>query len=310
MTSRLLPPRRLGLATLAVLALVVGPAATLSACSSGSGGSTSDTASSVSADRAGVAADAPAAGRAAPVAQQAGVPDQSLAPRKEISQGEVSLRAADVAAARSDVRRVAQRYDGEVTSDRTESDDAGHAVSAHLVLRIPSGHFDRAMQALRGVGELTWAQADTKDVTTQVIDTRARLHAQRRSVHRVETLLGRAENLRDIVLIESELSRRQAALDSLEQRSAYLADQTSRSTITVEVDHLHRPVAGHHEDRTGFLAGLSGGWHGLTTVAVVIATVLGAVLPFAVVLLVLGLIALPLLRVVRRRRHVPPASAA
>ena len=51
------------------------------------------------------------------------------------------------------------------------------------------------------------------------------------------TLLDRAQNLRDIVLIESELTRRQADLDSLEHQSAYLADQTSLATITVDIDH-------------------------------------------------------------------------
>ena len=316
MTCRPIAPRRPAIATLALLALAVGPTAALSACSSGSGSSSSSDSSVSSVDRAGSGADAPAdakvaAPATAPEATQAHVANLAPTPRKEISQGDVSLRAADVAAAREDVRRVAHRYGGEVTSDSTESDDAGHALGAHLVLRIPTGRFDRAMQALRGVGELTWARAQTRDVTTQVIDTRARLHAQRRSVHRVETLLDRAADLRDIVLIESELSQRQAALDSLEQRSAYLADQTSRSTITVEVDHLPRPVAKHHEeDHTGFLAGLASGWHGLTAVTVALATVLGAVLPFTVVLLLLGLIALPVLRLVRRRRHAPPAPAA
>ena len=309
-------PRRRGLAALAVVALLAGPAAGLTACSGGSG-SSSDAGGSSSVetvDRPGPGSGA-AAGSASdsvraavPAAESGRGSGPTLTPRREISRGDVALRAADVATARSDVRALAHRYGGSVTTDRTESDDAGHPVSAHLVLRIPSRRFDAAMQALRGVGELARAQATTRDVTTRVIDTRVRLQAQRRSVHRVTTLLDRARNLRDIVLIESELSRRQAALDSLEQQSAYLADQTSRSTIDVEVSRLPHPVARHHEDRTGFLAGLSGGWHALAATAVALATVLGAVLPFAFVLLVLGLVTLPLVRAARRRRR-PPLEA-
>jgi hypothetical protein len=41
-------------------------------------------------------------------------------------------------------------------------------------------------------------------------------------------------------------------------------------------------------DDAGFLTGLRNGWEGLVSVLVVGATVIGAVLPFAVVLAVLG----------------------
>jgi len=215
------------------------------------------------------------------------------------------------AATRSEVRRLAHRQHGTVPSDSTESDQDGRAVSAHLVLRVPTSRFSGAMEALRGVGELAWAGSDTRDVTTRVIDTRVRLHAQRRSVHRVETLLSRAQDLRDIVLIESELSKRQAALDSLEQQSQYLADQTSMATITVDIARAHHATPTRHEDHTGFLAGLSAGWHGLTTVTVAAATALGAVLPFAVVLALLAALAWPALRVARRRhRPATPSTPA
>ena len=62
-------------------------------------------------------------------------------------------------------------------------------------------------------------------------------------------------------------------------------------------------------DETGFLPGLEDGWKALTTVGAGLATVAGAVLPFAVVLALLGL---PVWRVVRRvlrRRPERPAAS-
>jgi hypothetical protein len=271
------------------------------------------------ADRSAAGADAPApAGAKADAAAVAGTGVASqVQQRAEISHGHVVLRASDVADARIEVRRLVDRYDGQVTADQTDSDDDGRVVSANLVVRVPSSDFVDAMDGLRGVAGGGGAPAanhtrkaqqnsDTKDVTTKVIDTRVRLRAQRHSVHRVEKLLSRAQDLRDIVLIENELAQRQAALDSLEQQSAFLADQTSLATITVEIDRAHHTAPRKHEDHTGFVAGLSAGWHGLTTVAVGMATALGALLPFAVVLLVLAALAWPALRVARRRR--PPAT--
>ena len=306
MTSR---SRRSSFTLAAACCLVAG--SLLAGCSGGSASDAPSTASAGAGSSDRVAAGVPAKDQAFDATRAAADGGSEVEHQAEISHGDVSLRSSDVAAARSEVRRLAHRQHGKVPSDSTESDEHGRAVSAHLVLRVPTSRFSGAMEALRGVGELAWAGSDTRDVTTRVIDTRVRLHAQRRSVHRVETLLSRAQDLRDIVLIESELSKRQAALDSLEQQSQYLADQTSMATITVDIARAHHATPTRHEDHTGFLAGLSAGWHGLTTVTVAAATALGAVLPFAVVLALLAALAWPALRVARRRhRPATPSTPA
>lgn len=293
----------------AVAALCIAAALALAACSSGSPGPSGTSEGSMSSAGDAAAVDGIDAPQAVDAAHAAERPGRTQKPAV-IAHGEVLLRSPDVAGTRADVRRVLTRYDGEVAAEETDTDDEGEAVTARLVLRVPSARFDDAMGELRRVAELGYANADTKDVTTKVIDTRVRLRAQRRSVARVEQLLDRAQDLRDIVLVEAELSRRQAALDSLEQRSAYLADQTSMATIRVVVDHEDDAAPEEHEDHTGFLGGLAAGWHALTAVAVGLATALGAALPFLVVLAVLLAAAWPFLRVLRRRRGTPPEAGA
>jgi uncharacterized protein DUF4349 len=233
---------------------------------------------------------------------------RAAAQRSVISKGTVVLRSADVAGARFDVRQIADQYGGEVSDEQTDTDADGEVVTAHLVLRIPSSDFGEAMADLEDVADLAFSGRSAKDVTTQVIDTRVRLRAQRRSIARIETLLDRARNLRDIVLIESQLTRRQADLDSLEQQSEYLQDQTSLATITVDIDH--EGAATQDEDRTGFLAGLAAGWHGLVAVAVGLATAAGALLPWLAVLLLLAIPGRPLVQRLRRHRKAPVEAPA
>ena len=135
-----------------------------------------------------------------------------------------------------------------------------------------------------------------------MIDTDARVRAGERSIQQIEALLSRAQKLGDIIAIENDLARRQADLDSLKSQQAWLEDQTSLSTITV---YLSRPVVHHrttHEAK-GFLAGLENGWDALARRHRGVLTALGAVLPFAVLLALLGV---PLWWVVRRRRVPPP----
>ncbi|WP_159081288.1 DUF4349 domain-containing protein [Nocardioides sediminis] len=234
------------------------------------------------------------------------------AERHIISTGTVSLTSDDVREARRDVQRVVDASGGDVTEEQTDTDEEGEAVYARLVVRVPAGSFSEAMTALEKVGDLRGSDRSSEDVSTQVIDTDVRVRAQEASLRRVEELLARARGLRDIIWIESQLTTRQAELDSLKQQQAWLADQTRDSTIVVDISRTPEEEE-KDEEAEGFLAGFSGGMEALGAVAVGLATVAGALLPFAVVLLVLGLpVWLVVRRAARRRRtpQAPPPAAA
>ena len=220
--------------------------------------------------------------------------------RAVISTGSVDLRSADVQAARDEVEAIVTDHGGQIDDERSTSDDDGELRTTHLVLRFPSADFAATLDELKKVAELQSAKSKSDDVTTQVIDNDIRVRAQARSIKRIEKLLDRARSIRVIMAIEAQLSRRQAALDSLESQQAWLSNQTSLATITVEINRTDVPVA--EEDHSGFLAGLSAGWHGLKATTVGVLTATGALLPF---LAVLALIGLPLVLLVRRLGRGP-----
>lgn len=298
--------------------------AVLAACSSGDSDSGADMAVSEpvsepsaadgsgtsSSDAGGSSAEDSAAGgeRAARSADESGTTGSpgTAAERAIISSGTVSLTSKDVGKARQDVQRIVDAQDGEVTEEDTETDDDGETSYARLVVRVPSARFDAAMQALEDVAVLRSSNRGSEDVTTQVIDTGVRVRAQEASLKRVELLLAEARTLKDIIWIESQLTTRQADLDSLKSQQSWLHDQTSLSTITVDITARADAEAEEPDDEpAGFLAGLRGGLDALGGTAVAVATVVGALLPFAVVLLVLGL---PVWLLLRRRRHPQPAA--
>lgn len=225
-----------------------------------------------------------------------------------IAKGNVQLQSDDVEQGVFDVQALVDEYAGEITERETGTDDEGEVRNARLLLRIPSDDFPDAFAELEQVADLKTSSSTAEDVTTQVIDTAVRIRAQRRSLRRVEVLLDRAESIRDIVAIETQLTRRQADLDSLEKRQAFLADQTSMSTITVNIQRtpVHPSKKKDDEDDSGFLSGLESGWDALVTFGTGAATLAGALLPWAVVLLVLGG---PVLLLLRRLRRRPPAPA-
>jgi hypothetical protein len=225
-----------------------------------------------------------------------------------IKTGAVALRSKDVGKARYDVQVIVDAHNGQVSDDKTETDKSGSPLRSRMVLRVPVADFDDVMDALAKVGTLASTTTSSEDVTTQLIDVQARIKVQQDSVDRVRQLLARAASIRDIMSIENELANRQAQLDSLLQQQAYLADQTSMSTIKVNIARTaDAKKATPKKDDDGFLAGLSSGWTGLKKTVVAVATVVGAVLPFAVVVLLLGVPVWILVRRLRRHPAPPPA---
>ena len=231
------------------------------------------------------------------------VVDTSAAPseRAVISTGTVSLRSKDVAGARREVQRVVDSQGGDITDENTETDDEGTTSYSRLVVRVPSPKFNATMVALEEAAELRSSNRGAEDVTTQVIDTDVRVRAQEASLKRVELLLSRAQSLKDIIWIESQLTSRQAELDSMKSQQSWLKDQTTFSTITVDITAIaeKKVEKKEEEQEAGFLVGLQGGMKALGASASAIATVVGALLPFAVLVLVLGF---PAWLLLRRRR--------
>lgn len=303
--------------TRALAVAVLSAVLLLSACSSDGGDSDSGTTAAADAEAAAPAEDA-GGGRNALDADAAALtsdPDPGEPPAMEraiISTGNVQLESGDVEKAVFDVQALVDKYAGEVTDRETSTDDEGDVRMARLVLRIPAKNFSDAFGELEQVADLKSSDSTSEDVTTKVIDNAVRIRAQRRSLRRIEVLLDQAVSIRDIVAIESQLTRRQADLDSLEQQQAFLRDQTSMSTVTVNIQLTPDKPAKKQEkedDDAGFVSGLENGTKALVIFAVGLATVIGALLPWALVLLVVGGPLWLLLRRLRRREPVPaPAT--
>lgn len=310
--------RRPGLPLL--VALLVALLAALVACGGGASPMSGDS-------NAGAAMDAPAEAEngfdtGSDISDSVGVaeaPDEATPrartlpqTRAVISKGSVDLHAEDVAAARFEVLEVMDSYDGEVSDEETSTDDEGDLEYSRMVLRVPSGDFSEAMADLAGIATLESSRRSSEDVTTQVIDTTARVRAQERSLRRIEALLAEAADLRQVIAIESQLASRQAELDSLKQQLAYLSDQTSMSRIVVHLDRLEPEETEEVEedDRAGFLVGLGDGWSALGSLASGTARVIGVLLPFAGALLLLAIPAWLLVRTVRRHRPAATASGS
>lgn len=243
---------------------------------------------------------APAATQApaAPEKAGAGVPQApATAPleRQIIRTGELSLSVDDVDKAAADLRAEASKLGGYVSNEEIVLPTPGSQRwgRSTLTVRVPSDSFEKAMDALASVGQLDGHSVKSDDVTERLVDLDSRIKTMRESIARLQKLMERAGSVSDIAAIEAQLTRRQADLESLLAQQKSLNSAASESTITVRLQAKNAaPVASNP-----FLEGLAGGWDAFLTSISVLLTLLGGLLPFAVVG---GLIAWP---IVVWRRH-------
>ncbi len=271
----------------------------------------SDSVSSMSApDYAGRSAPSASAtaagGSAAPADSGSANTTVETAQQKLARRGSISLQVDDIGKATAAVRAANSANEGFVLSEnigsygaRTGAEGINPSTYATLTISVPSDRLDGTLDALQKLGKVLDRSTETENVTAEYVDVQARVASMKRSVARIDKLIDSTDDIDQLVRLERELSTRQAELESVEARLQQLDRQTDRSPISVTlatapdlIDELDNPA-------TGFLGGLKSGWNAFVASVVALMTVLGALLPFA---LVAALVLWPVWRMWRRRR--------
>lgn len=247
--------------------------------------------------QAGMAANAGAAPKQEAVPGPKAAPAQvspSTTDRKLARSARLDVTTRTVADVVTRARAIAADFGGYPGQETSTTD------SATVSLSVPAEKLDPVLDRLAGLGEVTRRELSTQDVTGQVVDVAARLATQRASVDRIRALLAKASSVSEIASVESELTSREAELESLERQQDSLAGTVAMATVALSVTGTTAPPQATDESG-GFLGGLGAGWDGFLVFGGAVLRVLGAVVPFAVVL---GIPAGALLWWLRRRRRV------
>ena len=229
----------------------------------------------------------------------------------------LDLQVKDISAAAAQVRSIATGLQALVLAEQigkggpgdpqpVRGDNERFGGLGTLTLSVPADKLDTALDQLAKIGTVLRRNTSSKDVTSQYVDTESRLKTMRASVARVRTLMTQAKDIGQVVTLEGEVSRREADLESLASQLEALKTSVERSTLAVSLSTPGNATVQEDVADTGFVAGLHSGWVAFTTSATALLTAVGAVLPFAVFLALLGV---PLWFWWRSRRANRPSVA-
>ena len=227
--------------------------------------------------------------------------------RSVITTGWISITVDDPIASAQEAADITEQSGGRVDSRSETPGTDTQTPSARLTLRVPADELDAVVVELRELGTVTSVSMDAADVTAQREDLDARIAALTASVDRLRELLGTATSITDLIAIESELTTRQAELDSLTQQRDLLVDQVDYSTLSVDlVTEDVAPDAAPDD----FWSGLVAGWGALVAFAGWLGVAIGVLLPWLLAALLIAVIVIAIVVLSVRGRRSGRADAA
>lgn len=218
-----------------------------------------------------------------------GADDSVFGSPKVIKNGQVELRVErdTFDEAVDEVYFLAQRLQGIVKS--TAIDDSGEGRGA-VVIRIPSDRFEDALRELRDIGRVESQYVDTQDVTDEFVDLESRIRNARTAERVLLSLMDEVATIADTIRVQNQLERVQENIERMRGRLRVLDDQTSFSTLAVDVIEAGAPKEEDPEDA----GALTKAWHdavdGFLGVISAVIVASGVLLPVAVMALVVALL--------------------
>lgn len=144
---------------------------------------------------------------------------------------DLTLEAPDASNAVRQVVALTEACGGYVESRADDSSWSG----IHLRLRLPAAELSNAVTRVEGLGKVTSRRVGNEDVTEQYVDTDARLRNKIVLRDRLRGLLDKATDVKDILAIETELSRVQGDIDSMEALIKSLQGRVDFATLDLTI---------------------------------------------------------------------------
>jgi hypothetical protein len=230
-----------------------------------------------------------------------GIPgDMTPDDRKIVMTGSIAMDVADVGKAIDAITAIANQFNGYVVSSNQYAET--DTPTGRISIRVPSGKFVEAFQKVKSAAiKVTNENTNSQDVTEQYMDLQAQLHNLEATEAQYLELLKKADNVKDMLEVQRELSNVRGSIERTRGRIQYIERTADMSLIDVSLKRTN-PIGQSTWDITGIFKSAVDG-------LIVFGKVLISVLIWVLVFAPIWIIVLVIIFIVRRKRNKSKLAA-
>jgi len=220
--------------------------------------------------------------------------------RKIVRTGNISMEVEDIAKAQVAISDIAVQLDGYVVTSNLNADK--EHPRGYISFRVPAEKFNTAMAKLRQMAvKVTNENTSSQDVTEQYMDLKAQLSNYEATEAQYLELLKKADNVKDMLEVQRELSNVRGQIERIKGRMQYLERTSDTSLIEVSLTKS-MPIGESTWDVGGVFKGAVDG-------LIAFGKVLLSILIWLLVFSPIWIIVLVIIFVVRRRKKAKSAAS-
>jgi hypothetical protein len=153
--------------------------------------------------------------------------------KKIVKNADLQLQVDDYKKFNTSIHNSLKQYGAYVAEEKQQQTD--YRIENSLTIKVPVTQFDDLVNSLGGDGiKIMEKNISSEDVTTEVVDTKARLQAKLAVREKYLQLLKQARNMNEILQVQNEINEIQENIEAANGRINYLQHASAYSTINLE----------------------------------------------------------------------------
>jgi hypothetical protein len=152
--------------------------------------------------------------------------------KKIVKNADLQLQLDDYKKFNTSIHNALKQYGAYIAEEKQQQTD--YRIENTLVIKVPVAQFDELVNSLGDDDvKIISKNISTKDVTGEVVDTKARLQAKLAVREKYLQLLKQAKNMNEILQVQNEINDMQENIEAANGRINYLQHASAYSTINL-----------------------------------------------------------------------------
>lgn len=165
------------------------------------------------------------------VEQQSGV--------KMIYRATLEMQTLEFETAQEDIAKVVEEFGGYFENKSVSSYSSSYR-SANYTVRIPTERFEAFCNQMGELCHVVWTDSSAENITEAYFDTASRLKTEQIKLERLQELLARADDMADIITIESAIGETEYMIESLQGTLRSYDSLVDYSTVYLNLSEVYK----------------------------------------------------------------------